>query len=257
MKITCILVDDERLLRESLGRFIKQYCPELELIGKAANAEEACRLLAENQVDVIFCDIRMPGQSGIDFLGGLEAGRYHVVFVTAYNEYALHAIKARAFDYLLKPIDIDELKSTVISLVASIRKKQESEEIKKLYSDAFQKLLSEVVPSTARNERVSVHHSGGILFLESEDIFYLEGDGNYTVVHQQSGKKILATRTLSDFEKSLSPHLFFRIHKSFIVNVKQVSEYVRVDGFFLVLKNGQQLPISRRRVQAVLDMFRC
>lgn len=253
MEITCILVDDERPLRESLARLITEYCPGLTIVGKAADTEQAGRLLAENQVDVIFCDIRMPQENGIDFLSRIDAGRYHVVFVTAYNEYALEAIKARAFDYLLKPVDPQELKTTAQALQISIAQKRESETLRNRYSDSLKQLLREVVSQPAVSEKVAIHHTSGIVFLELGDILYLEGDGCYTIVHRQNGQKVMATRTLSDFEEQLSTQKFFRIHKSFVVNLQHVTEYLRADGFFLLLKNGEQLPIGRRRVQAVLD----
>ena len=249
------MVDDERPMRESLARFIEENCPELRLVGKAADTNEAQDLLLNNRVDVIFCDIRMPKESGLDFLARLDAGAYHVVFVTAYNEHALEAIKARAFDYLLKPIDPDELVATVTALTASVRQKRENETLKSGYADALRELLGNIATNPSVPDRLSIHHADGILYLPTDDILYLEGDGCYTVVHQCNGKKVVATSTLSDFETSLSERQFFRIHKSFVVNLRHVTEYVRNNGFFLVLKNGEQLSIGRRRVQAVLEQM--
>lgn len=253
MEMNCIVVDDERLMRESLARFIEESCPALRLVGKAADTDEARTLLATRPVDVIFCDIRMPRESGIDFLTRLDARQYHVVFVTAYNEYALEAIKARAFDYLLKPVDPAELKATVEALTVSVRRKRESEVLKKNYADTLRTLLGEIGTGHAADERLAIHHANGIVFLPVEDVLYLEGDGCYTVVHQCNGKKVVATQTLSEFEEGLPERQFFRIHKSFLVNLRHVTEYVRHDGFFMVLRNGEQLSIARRRLPAVLE----
>lgn len=255
MEMNCIVVDDERPMRELLARFIEERCPELRLVGKAADTDEARSLLRSGRVDVIFCDIRMPKESGLDFLAGLEGDNYHVVFVTAYNEYALEAIKARAFDYLLKPIDPEELVATVAALTVSVRRKRENEALKNGYAEALQELLGNISKSPSVPDRLSIHHATGIVFVATEDILYLEGDGCYTIVHQCDGKKIMATSILSEFETWLPGRQFCRIHKSFVVNLRYVTEYVRNNGFFLLLKNGEQLSIGRRRVQAVLEQM--
>lgn len=255
MEMTCIIVDDEYLLRESLADFIQKFCPGLKLAGKAANAGEAREMLQKENVDVIFCDIQMPEENGFQFLESIDVSKYHIVFVTAYNEYALRAIKARAFDYLLKPVDTEELKKTVDALQHSVAEKKKGARPPGEYKNEMQQLLDEIKGNREPAGKIAIHHATGILFIEIDDILFLEGDGGYTVVHLTNGKKIIATRILSGFEDLLPESLFFRIHKSTIVNLKYVTEFSRSEGFSLVLKNGVQLAVGRRRVQAVLDRF--
>lgn len=255
MEITCIIIDDERFLRESLAGFIEKYCPELILVGKAAGAEEARALLRDEKVDVIFCDIRMPGENGFEFLQSIDVARYHLVFVTAYNEYALQAIKARAFDYLLKPVDVEELKTTVSALVTSIQEKRQNRALHENYRNSLRDLFSEMDGGQKRPDKIAIHHATGIVFVDLDDILFLEGDGAYTVVHLVNGKKNVATKILSEFEDLLPGHHFFRIHKSTIVNLKYVSEFSRGEGFSVILNNGIQLSVGRRRVKEVLQKF--
>lgn len=253
MEFSCIIVDDERLLRESLAGFISRYCPELHIAGKAASAGEARDLLAQFPVDIIFCDIQMPGENGFDFLNSIDAGKYHIVFVTAYNQYALQAIRARAFDYLLKPVDTGELCATVASLQRSIREKRAGAESRDDYRSSFTALLNELQAPRDNISRIGISHATGISFVEMNEILFLEGDGGYTIVHLLNGKKIIATRILSDFEELLPEKHFFRIHKSTIVNLQYVKEFSRSEGFSVILSNGVQLTVGRRRVQDVLD----
>lgn len=255
MDITCIIVDDEYLLRESLAGFIGQYCPQLKVVGKAAHAEEARKLLQQERVDVIFCDIRMPEESGFEFLQTIDVSRYHVVFVTAYNEYALQAIKARAFDYLLKPIDVDELKATAQALSVALAEKRQGAPAGAEYKHALMQLFNEIKEEKELPGKIALHHATGILFVQLDEILFLEGDGAYTVVHLTNDKKIVATRILSEFEEMLPANRFFRIHKSTIVNLRYVSEFSRNEGFSVILSNGVQLAVGRRRVQDVLDHF--
>lgn len=255
MEITCIIVDDEYLLRESLAGFIGQHCPQLKVVGKASHAEEARQLLRREQVDVIFCDIRMPEESGFEFLKSIDVSNYHVVFVTAFNEYALQAIKARAFDYLLKPIDVDELKATAQALVAAMAEKRRQVSAGNTYKDALMQLFNEIKEERELPGKIALHHATGILFVQLDEILFLEGDGAYTVVHLTNDKKIVATRILSEFEELLPESRFFRIHKSTIVNLRYVGEFSRNEGFSVILSNGVQLAVGRRRVQDVLDRF--
>lgn len=254
MEFSCIIVDDERLLRESLADFINRYCPGLHIAGKAASAEEARALLTQHPVDIIFCDIQMPVENGFDFLNSIDAGNYHIVFVTAYNQYALQAIRARAFDYLLKPVDTEELCTTVNALQKSIRQKRDNTEWRNEYRAAFAALLNELQATRDNNiSHISISHATGISFVQMSEILFLEGDGGYTIVHLTNGRKIIATRILSDFEELLPEKCFFRIHKSTIVNLQYIKEFSRSEGFSVILNNGVQLTVGRRRVQDVLD----
>ena len=251
---TCIIVDDERLLRASLSDLLKRHCPDFVVTGVAANATEARMLISAEKPDVIFCDINMPGENGFDLLESMDTASCHIVFVTAYSEYALKALKMRAFDYLLKPIDADELKMTAANLRQSILEKTLHREKQVAYQQSLQELVHELHARQPGNNRIGIHHATGISFIAVDDILYLEGEGAYTAVHLAEGKKMVASRMLSEFEPLL-PEAFVRIHKSTIVNLQHVKEYNRADGFRVVLLDGTELTIGRRRVQEVLHKF--
>lgn len=252
--MNCIIVDDEKLLRESLANTLTSHFPDCKILGKASNTKEARLLLEQHKVDVIFCDIKMPGEDGISFLNSLDTSNYLIVFVTAHDEYALKAIKMKAFDYLLKPIDLEELTQTMGSLELKMHQLQNGF-LKK--EPLMNDLLNEIKQLNSKSHlKLGINHLNGTSLIELNDILYLEGDGNYTDVFLTKGDKITATKILGDFEKILPETQFLRIHKSSIVNLNEVKEIKRDLGVMVILKNGKELMVSRRNAPFLLDRFK-
>ena len=244
--IKALLVDDEDNNLESLEFLLHHDCEGVKVVGKVKSAEKAREWLAQQSADVIFLDIKMPGEDGFQFLRSLSIRNFKVIFVTAYNEYALQAIKASAFDYILKPVSIVELQSTVAKIKASLSNPLAADQNHLLLENLLQSVNKKSSPP-----KIALPHLGGINFIEVDDIISLQADSNYTIIHMKNMQKLVITKTLKEFEDLLDHAQFARIHKSYIVNLKYIKEYSTNDGGIVKMADGNQWSISRRQ----LDLF--
>ena len=235
--IKTIIVDDEFPARENLIKLLEEYCPEISVIGKAYNAKDAKALIEDLQPDVVFLDINMSGINGFDLLESLEEKTFCLVFVTAHNEYGIQAVKANAIDYLLKPISIQELKQTVEKIKEYLKVKQKSE-IKK--------------PSL-KSDKIVITHFQGFSIYNCNEIIRLEASDNYTKIYFKGKKPVTSSKTLKDFEEILDKDIFFRIHKSHLINFNYIKEYSKIDGGVVVLVDDTKISISRRKLQKFLS----
>ncbi len=247
-KIKALIVDDEEFARENLRMILEDYCPDVELIGTASSAEHARKILDEDTPHVVFLDIMMPAEDGFMFLQSLGNRPFHVVFTTAFRDYALKAIKENALDYLEKPIDIEELQK----VVARVREMEEKK-TPHLSEDRVTRVL-ESIALTNTVEKTVVPTKDGLAIVKNTDILYLEADENYTTLYVVGGKKYVSSKGIKAFEEKLDPQMFFRIHKSFIINIAHhLKEFNRTEGNMAILSNGAQVPVSRRKLQEFLD----
>jgi len=252
LKPTALIIDDENLARENLAMLITEFCPEIEVIGSAGNIIEAKKMIEELNPKIIFLDIRMPsGSEGFDLLDSIPNKKFHVIFVTAFKDYAIKAFNENAIHYVLKPVDIEDLRSAVLKAVETIQLADKNPEV---YNDYLTTLknLSQSLTSNKQTNKITISHSKGIKIIEDDTIQYIEADGNCSVLYFSDGTKYLDTRTLGLYEEMLNSDKFFRIHKSILINLNYLSEYINDDGYFAVLKSGQRLPVARTRVQDFL-----
>jgi two-component system LytT family response regulator len=232
--LTALIVDDETGPRENLKLVIDNYCPELKCLATASSALEGKKLVTELSPDVVFLDINMPVLDGFDFLEMLPKRDFMLVFVTAYQEYAIDAIKLNALDYLLKPINTDELKSCVRRLI--------DYRAEKLRKNEFKPTTKILLPQTF-----------GFTTIEADEIIWLRGEDCYTHIYLRDNKTTTVSRTLKEFEEVLPQSDFFRIHKSHIINLKYFKEFSNLDGGTAILSDGTKLDVSRRRVKEFLQ----
>jgi two-component system LytT family response regulator len=250
---TAIIIDDERNVREALEHLLKQFCPSISLSGSAASAREGRELLQEHHVDFIFLDISMPVEDGFSFLRSIDKEKYGVIFTTAFEEYALRALKANAIDYLLKPINHLELCEAVNKAIHYHELRQSKSEARAVYIESLNNLPDKLHPEQRAPEKITVAEQFGFRMVKVADIMYLQADSNYTIIHLSGLNKIVATRTMSDFEKILDTPAFFRIHKSTIINMNYLHGYSSYEGNFAELNDGTLLSISRRKVNEFRD----
>jgi two-component system, LytTR family, response regulator len=233
-----IIIDDELHGRNNLHSLLKSYCPEIDVIGKCGKPGEAKKMIYDLKPDVIFLDINMPQINGFELLESLVEKNFMTVFVTAHSEFGIQAVKANAVDYLLKPIDIQELQQTVKKLLTLSENKPDVKET----HDTKNKIL--------------VSHSDGTSLIEISDITRLEGESNYTIIHLHNKKSLVVARTLKKFESSIPFDIFFRIHKSEIINLNYVTSFTNHDGGSVTMKDGAKLSISRRRLQQFEEIIK-
>lgn len=227
-KLTSIIIDDEFHGRENLKCLLENYCPEIIVLACASSVTSAKKLVQIHRPDVVFLDINMPILDGFDFLNEFEVRNFMVVLVTAYQDFGINAVKANANDYLLKPLDIRELKLTVKKLFVTKSAKKPDE-------------------SPAKMDKLVLPTSHGFEVLVFDELLRLEAEGYYTLLHIAGGKKKLITRTLKDFEESLPCDRFFRTHKSHLVNLKFVKEYSNSGGAYITMVDGSKVELSRRK----------
>jgi len=248
-----IVIDDEENVREALGLMLGEYCPEIRICGAAASAAEGRELLNSCEVDFIFLDISMPKEDGFAFLRSIPKENYGVIFVTAYEEYALKALKASAIDYLLKPVNGLELREAVSKAVQYHELRKSKAEARNIYQQSLRN-LDETIQKPGRNiSQITVSDQLGFRIVKVSDLMYLEADSNYTILHLSGLDKIVATRYLGEFEKILDGPEFFRIHKSTIINMTYLKGYSSYEGYFAELTDGTRLSIARRKLNEFME----
>lgn len=241
--ITAIIIDDEQKGRLALREKLQTYCPQVQLMGEAADAVAGLQLIKEQHPDIVFLDIEMPHMNGFDMLQQLPNKDFHLIFTTAYDQYAIKAIKYAAFDYLLKPVDIEELRSAVDRV-----QKQSIEPTGKMLEVLQQNLRQPLL-------KIAIPTLDGLLFFNIADIIHLEAQSNYTVIHFSNHPKLLASRTLKDFEDLLPTDTFFRTHHSHIINLNYIKRYIKGDGGQIEMQNGNFATVSRRKKDEFLRNF--
>lgn len=249
-RLTAIIVDDEAFARENLSMMITDFCPGVEVLGLASGAEEGIEMIREHQPQVVFLDVMMPGRDGFSMLRGIENREFAVVFTTAHDEFALKAIKEEAVDYLEKPINIDELQLAVTKVEKRIRQ----EEVAGQDSEPGQTDLIERIAINSGMDKTIIPTRDGMAIVDNRDIIHLEASESYTTIYLTDNRKFLSSKTIKIYEDKLNPKMFFRTHKSHIINVAHhLREFQRTSGNYAVLSNGLEVPIARRKLQSFLD----
>lgn len=247
MSLRALIVDDETDARENLRMMLEEHCPELEVVGQAGSAPEARERIKELQPNALFLDIKMPGEDGFSLLSSVAELDLPVVFTTAYDEFALKAFKQNALDYLEKPIDVDELKRAVGKL------QRLTGELNTTQPSGIAALLKD--PTSPLSTRVAVPGREGLVLLKHEDILYLEASDSYTTIHLIDGKRSVSSKHIRVFENNLDPKTFFRVHKSYIVNLGHLKGFSRSEGNMAVLDTDVMVPVSRRRLPDFLALI--
>lgn len=238
--IKAIIIDDEPRARVLLKGLLSEYCPEVQVMADCEDLPNGVKAIRKYKPDLIFLDIEMPGHSGLELLDFFDDEEidFSIIFTTAYNQYAIQAFKLSAIDYLLKPIEPDELEEAVKRY-----RKHHKNEIG---------FLRDVLGGTSVT-KIAVPVGNMVRFIELDTIMYLKADNTYTEIVTADENKLVVSRTLKNFEEALAgSQTFFRCHKSYMVNVNFVASYVKSDGGYLQLKNGFQLPVTHDRVNDFL-----
>lgn len=244
--LSAVIIDDELKGRIALRGKLQSYCPDVLLAGEAANGAEGLRLIQEQKPEIVFLDIEMPFMDGFEMLHMLPQKDFHLIFTTAYDQYAIKAIRFAAFDYLLKPIDIEELKSA-IERVKGQSKGQTEEKLQ---------VLQQNLATRTQLGKIAIPTIDGLLFFNLSDIIHLEAESNYTAIHFSGHPSLLASRTLKDFEELLPADIFFRTHHSHIINLHYIKRYIKGEGGQIELENGIYVMVSRRKKDEFLRKFR-
>ncbi len=244
MKLRSVIVEDETASREILKNYLAKYCPDVDLVGEAATIDDALVLIRANDPDLVFLDVEMPFGNAFDLLDKVGNRAFEVVFVTAYDHYAVEALNQQASYYLMKPVSIDALIKAV-DHVKEIKEKENSLQEKVVLSK-----------TTAMSGKITIPQQNGFEVLPVDTILYCKADDNYTEVYLNTNKIILVSKTLKHFEDILGSYPFVRIHKSYLVNVQSVTRYKKGKGGSVVMANGKELSVSAAKKKELLSYFK-
>lgn len=237
------MVDDEKDSTETLDILLKNNFPDIKVIGKFNEPLSAIEFLQKNHFDLIFLDIEMPNMNGFDLLQELQKDDFEVVFITAYDQFAIKAFKYSAFDYLLKPVETEDLN-------ACLAKYKEKTLQLKTRLEHLQKMVKQ---TGAGIDKIAVPTSQGLEFIEIKDIIRCESDGNYTRIFFINAPSMLVSRTLKDFDELLESLNFVRVHQSHLINLKYLKKYIKSEGGYIEMQDGTQITVSRNRKDELLN----
>jgi two-component system LytT family response regulator len=240
-----ILVDDEPDGIRTLKKLLELHCPEVEIAATCSSVNIAKQKLEEIQPELVFLDVRMPGKSGLDMLAEIAVKNFEVIFVTAHNEYMLQALQFSAVDYLMKPVDEDRL----VAAVERVKKRLHQERS----PGQTETLLHNISKAGSPLEmRLCLPTLKGFTIIKLEDIVYCEAQRSYTIFRLSNNKSIMISKPLFDYDRLLADTIFLRIHKSFLINLLHIKEYVRGEGGTVVMSNGMEIEVSRRKKELFL-----
>lgn len=233
--IKSLIVDDEFDGRQSMRNMVQKYCHQVEVIDEATGVEDAYLKIAEHKPQLVFLDIRMDDGTAFDLLQKFREIPFHIIFVTAYDEYALDAIRYSAIDYLLKPVR----PTLLIDAVEKVAKQSRL--------DKIEEQVSLLLQEKDKREKIALPTSDGLIFIKIVDIIRCESDSSYTLFYLTEDRKILVTRTMKEFAELLPVNMFFRVHKSHLININHIEQYINRDGGSVVMDNNNHVPIARNR----------
>lgn len=246
--IKALIVDDEKKSRETLKGLINRYCQDdVEVIGEADGFRTGLEAVKELKPEVLFLDIQMPDGSGFKVLEKLDEINFEIIFTTAYDQFAIKAIKYSALDYLLKPIVPAELKNAV----DKVKQKKQDGTINK----SIKVLLENIKEPKSESKKIILSTAEGMHIIDVKDIIRCESDDYYTRFFFKDGKTLLVSKTLKEHEELLSEHQFIRPHKSHLINLRYVKSFMKNDGGYIVLNTGDKIPVSRRKREKILQVL--
>lgn len=246
MQLNCFIVDDEPRAIETLSLLIDKYCPTLHIVDSATSVNDGLAYLKDNTVDILFLDIKMQQETGFDLLKQLTINLPHIIFVTAHDEYGIQAIKFSATDYLLKPVNAEELIAAVHKV--TVKKQTERQQVEMLLESYQQQ-------NNQQQKRIALADQNEIRYVLIDNIICCKSDNSYTTFYINNiTTPIIVSTPLSEYENILSPYGFKRVHQSWLINKAKVTTYKKEDGGFLVMENNQSVPISRQRKHLLKEL---
>jgi len=241
--IRAIIVDDEPYCCDTLETMLEKYCPDVQLVAVCHSGEEAITAISQQKPDLVFLDIEMPRMNGFDMLQKIGAVNFEIIFTTSFDQYALRAIRFSALDYLLKPIDKDDLVNAVQKVIQRSQKP---------IAQQLQLLMQKLQQPSNPINKIALPTMEGLQMVAVESILYCESDSNYTTFHLKNKQKIIVSRTLKEMEELLEEYSFARVHSSYLVNLQEVNKYIKGEGGYLVLNDGSTVNVSASRKKLLL-----
>jgi two-component system LytT family response regulator len=237
--IRTVILDDEPLAREVIVSLLRKYCPEVEIIGTAGDIEEGVRIIRQKRPELLMLDIHLVDGTSFDLLNRLDTAEYKVIFVTAFEEYAIRAFKFSAMDYILKPVSPEELRSAVDKVQDSLDKESLTRRLEILYDNLNNK--------PDENRKIALRTATNMHFVNLSDIIRCQSEKNYTQFFLLSGEVVTVSKTLKEFEELFGKYHFIRVHQSHLVNMQHIRKFAKADGGVLIMSDNSEVPVSLRK----------
>ncbi len=246
--MTCVLIDDDSKNLKILRSMLTAFCPGVKILGEATSAQSGIDLIKSVKPELVFLDIEMPYGNGFELLDKLMPVDFEIIFITAFDDYSLRAFKYSAIDYLLKPVDIDDLK-------AAINKASEKQYLKN-NSQLLSNLLSNLTQDKSQHMKLAISTNDGLTFVKLGDIIRFQADRNYTILYLAGNQKVIGSKNIKEYEEMLPVEIFFRIHHSHIINLSYVKSYNKGRGGTVVMEDGANIEVAVRRKDNFLSHFK-
>ncbi|MCK5839617.1 MAG: response regulator transcription factor [Bacteroidales bacterium] len=241
-----IIIDDEAHILQALEKLVKQYCHNVKIVAKADSVKTGVETIKKHHPDLVFLDIKMEDGTGFDLLKKLDPVNFKVIFITAYDQYAIKAFKFSALDYLLKPVDADDLIQAVSKAEKMVMKELNTQ---------LDTLAGNIHTEDRSIKKIILKTFDNIHLVKISDIIYCESDVNYTKFYLLNGNKIIVSVTLKEYDEMLSEYGFFRVHKSFLINLAHIDRFDKYEGGYIVLSNESRVPVASRKKEQLLELF--
>ncbi|WP_318312125.1 LytR/AlgR family response regulator transcription factor [Flagellimonas crocea] len=248
MILKAVIIEDEKHSRETLKSMLEEFCKGVQVIAMAGSVEEGVKVLSIYSPDIVFLDIELQSGVGFDVLNQIKDPNFEVIFTTAFEKYAIKAIKFSSLDYLLKPIDLDELQQAV--------EKARTRMDTNVYREQLDTLMQSVNKGKLRPEKICLATTAGMEFIAIDDIIACKADGSYTCFMLEDENTLLVSKHLKEYENLLAEHQFMRIHNSYVINLKKVKKYVKSDGGYLIMSNDLEVNISPRKKDDLIEAMK-
>lgn len=245
-----IIIDDESDNVRLLSLQLQRHCPQVDLVGKYTDSTEGLRGIQTLLPGLVFLDIEMPIMNGFQLLERVGEIDFHIVFVTAYDQYAVRAFRFSALDYLLKPVD-------TVDLIATIRKAETTARVNPQQLELLRHYYSAGTTGAGSSAygRIALPHASGLVFVNTKQIIYCEADSNYTRFYLEGGEQYMVAKTLGDVQEVFEAHDFMRVHRQYMVNLAHIKRLVKGEGTYLLLTNGVSIPVARQQKDRLMDRF--
>ncbi|MCK5838959.1 MAG: response regulator transcription factor [Bacteroidales bacterium] len=241
-----LIIDDETHVRETLISLLKEYCPQVKIVGEANSVASGIKAIREKSPELVLLDIKMGDGTGFDLLEHFDNIAFKIIFITAYEQHAIEAFRFSAVDYILKPVNPEKLADAV----------QRAEKmVQQTFITQLDALRENINPLNKNNKKIVVKTAGNIYLLNTRDIIHCESDDCYTVIETAQGEKIIVSKVLKEYDELLSGFGFFRVHRSHLVNLQHIKRFEKKEGGYVVMTNDKKIPVSSRSRERLLDLF--
>ncbi|MEW2921036.1 MULTISPECIES: LytR/AlgR family response regulator transcription factor [Flavobacteriaceae] len=248
MTLKVVIIEDEKHSRETLKSMLEEFCQDVKVIATASSVKEAVKVLSIYSPDVVFLDIELQPGLGFDVLEQIKEPSFEIIFTTAFEKYAIKAIKFSSLDYLLKPIDLVELQDAV--------EKARNQMDTNVYRQQIDTLMQSLSRGTSRQEKICLATTAGMEFIAIDDIILCKADGSYTCFVLKNKKTLLVSKHLKEYENLLADQQFMRVHNSFLINLNEVKKYIKSDGGYIIMSNNMHVSISPRKKDDLIEAMK-